>query len=190
MSVPAHSLQLSIDEYLDLEAASDVRHEYVGGRMFAMAGATQAHDAIVINLTVLIGSKIQASGCRLFSADMKIRVEATHSVYYPDLMVSCEPYSAKSIFAKAPCLVVEVLSPSSIDVDRREKLLSYRTLTSLQEYLIVYQSERKVELYKQVGEDWTGYVYTGDDVFELNPAPNLEVAISLDQLYAGVFDQN
>ena len=189
MSVPAHSLQLSIDEYLDLEQASDVRHEYVSGRMFAMAGATQAHDAIVINLTVLIGSKVPASGCRLFSADMKIKVEATQSVYYPDLMVSCEPYSARSIFAKAPCLVVEVLSPSSVDVDRREKLLAYRTLASLNEYLIVYQSERKVELYKRVGDDWTGYVYTGDDAFVLSPAPKLEVAISLDEVYAGVFDQ-
>jgi len=61
MSVPAHSLQLSVDEYLDLEAASDVRHEYVSGRMFAMAGATQAHDAIVINLTVLIGPKSKSA---------------------------------------------------------------------------------------------------------------------------------
>jgi len=120
MSVPAHSLQLSIDEYLDLEEASDVRHEFVSGRMFAMAGATQAQDAIVINLTVLIGSKVQGSGCRLFSSDMKIR--------------------------------------------------------------------RKVELYKRIAQDWIVYVYD-DDTFVLCPAPKLEIPISLDEVYAGVFDQ-
>ncbi|HEY9871564.1 MAG TPA: Uma2 family endonuclease [Candidatus Obscuribacterales bacterium] len=186
MSIPAHDLQLSVEEYLRLEESSDVRHEYVSGRIFAMVGSTEAHNAIVVNLTIAIGSQIRGSGCRAFSTDMKLRVEATNSFYYPDVMVSCESYQAKAIFKQAPCLLIEVLSPSTIDIDRREKLLAYQNITSLNEYAIVYQEERRVELYKRRENEWTVTVHTGADSLVLTPAPGLELNVSLDEVYEGV----
>lgn len=186
MSVPAHDLQLSVEEYLQREESSEERHEYVSGRIFAMVGSTEAHNAIVVNLTVAIGSQVRGSGCRAFSTDMKLRVEATNSFYYPDVMVSCESYEARAIFKQAPCLLIEVLSPSTADIDRREKLLAYQTIASLHEYAIVYQDERRVELYKRRGNEWAVTVHTGADSFVLTPAAGLELNLSLDEVYEGV----
>lgn len=188
MSVPAHELQISVDEYLRLERKSDVRHEYVSGRVFSMVGATQAHDAIVVNLTVLIGSAVKNSGSRLFSSDMKVRIAKSESFYYPDLMVSCEPFLAKGVFIEAPCLIVEVLSPSTSDIDRREKLLAYKSLSSLKEYAIVYQEERRVEIYARAPEDWQVSVYTGTDSFFLSPLKSTQISVSLNDIYAGVME--
>jgi Uma2 family endonuclease len=187
MSLPAHELQLSPEDYLELEQKSEVRHEYVRGRAFAMAGVTEAHDAIVVNLTVLVGSQIRGSGCRVFSSDMKLRVEATGSFYYPDLMVSCEAYAAKAVFKESPSLIFEVLSPSTSDIDRREKLQAYQTIDSLKEYAIVYQDERKIELYRRTSSsNWVAAVYQGVEYFVLNPIPTKEIKLSLDDIYEGV----
>ncbi len=189
MSVPAQNLQLlSMDAYLDLEAKSAVRHEFVGGRIFSMVGATQAHDSIVVNLTVMIGSAVKNSKCRAYSSDMKVKIEATGSLYYPDLMVSCEPFSAKSVFIESPCLIVEVLSPSTSDIDRREKLLAYQTLPALSEYMIVYQEERRVEVYRRVQNSWKVSAYAGHDCFALHCLDSTEIVVSLDDVYRDVLD--
>ncbi len=187
MSLPAHELHLSAEDYLELEQKSDVRHEYVRGRVFAMAGVTKAHDAIVVNLTVLVGSQIRGSGCRVFSSDMKLRVTATGSFYYPDLMVSCEAYSPKAIFNESPSLIVEVVSPSTSDIDRREKLQAYQTISSLNEYAIVYQDERKIELYRRVlPNNWAATIYQGSEYFVISSIPAVEIKLSLDDIYESV----
>lgn len=188
MSIPAQDLQLSIDTYLELEAKSSVRHEFVGGRIFSRVGATQAHDAIVVNLTVLIGSAVKNSKCRAFSSDMKVKIEATGSLYYPDLMVSCEPFSARSVFIESPCLIVEVLSPSTGDIDRREKLLAYKTLPALSEYVIVYQEERRVEVYRRLQKVWQVSVFVGQDSFSISCLDSIEIPLCLDDIYRGVLD--
>lgn len=186
MSLPASNLHVSVDEYLKQEQSSDVRHEYVSGRIFAMVGSTEAHNTIVMNIALAVGSKIKASGCRLFVSDMKIRVKAVDSFYYPDLMVTCEPFSAKSVYKTSPNLIVEVLSPSTADIDRREKLLAYKTIVGLNQYAIVYQDERKIELYTRVGSDWKVNLYQGKDPLVFKPTTALELAVSLDEIYDGV----
>ncbi|HEY9788101.1 MAG TPA: Uma2 family endonuclease [Candidatus Obscuribacterales bacterium] len=188
MSTPARELQLSMEEYLEIEEKSAVRHEYVSGRMFAMVGATEAHDAIVNNLNFRIRSQIQGSECRIFSSSMKVLIEATGNFYYPDLMVSCEPYSPKSVFKRAPCLIVEVLSPSTKSTDQREKLQAYQTIDSLSEYAIVFQDERRIELYKRAGRSWIPTIYEAAETVLLNPAPNLQIVLPLDEVYEGVLD--
>lgn len=186
MSVPAHQFQLSAEEYLQFEESSIVRHEYVGGRLFAVVGSTDAHNTINVNLTVLIGSKIRGSGCRVYANDMKVKVEATNSFYYPDLLISCEPYSAKSMFKVSPCLIVEILSESTADVDLREKLAAYKTIPSVNEYAVFYQNKRKAELYKRSHNQWTVSIHDGDDNFVLSPGPKLEIPLSLSEIYEGV----
>jgi len=178
----------SVDEYLQLERSSQSRHEFVSGRIFAMGGASQAHGALVINLTLALGPAAKSVGCRILSSDMKVRVESTNCFYFPDLMISCESFSAKGVYITEPCLIVEVLSPSTGDIDRREKLLSYKTVASLNEYVIVYQDQRRVEIYKRSSGAWQVAVFQGRESFSLSPRADLYFAVSMDSLYDGVLD--
>lgn len=185
MSVPARDLYLSIDEYLKLEEQCEVRHEFVGGRVFAMVGATQAHNSIVSNLLRLLYDRAAECGCRIYSSDMKVWIEATQTFYYPDIVVTCEPFDAKSVFSQAPSLIAEVISPSTVDVDHREKLIAYRKLPSLQEYMLVYQDEMRVEVYrKDTDGGWSFNVYMKAGRVELQALPLLDVDMLL--LYRGV----
>jgi len=168
----AQDLFLTLEQYLELESASEVRHEYVGGRIFAMVGATDAHNVLTSNIHVLLHGLARKAGCQAYVTDMKLRL--SQSVYYPDVMVTCEPYSAKSLYKENPCLVVEVMSPSSVTVDRREKLAAYKQLPSLMDYLVVYQDIAKVEHYLRSGDDWQMRVLTIGE-------PELE----LSEIYAG-----
>ncbi len=189
MSIPAHDLQFSPEEYLELEGRSNVRHEYVNGRIFAMSGATAAHDAIVVNLTVLLGQQLHGSGCRLSSSDMKVRIKSTGNFYYPDLMVSCELFAPKATFKEHPCFIFEVLSPSTRDIDLREKVQAYQSIPTLNEYVIVYQDELKIEVYSCLSENrWKVTVYGGSDSFVLKLPSDHALKLSLDDIYDGVIE--
>src|SRR5262245_10533263 len=108
MAYPKELMKLSVEEYLALEERSEVRNEYVAGYIFAMAGATDAHNVIAMNIGARIRPRLSRSGCRVYMVDMKVRVEAVDSFYYPDVMVTCEPFVAKSVFKSKPIILVEV----------------------------------------------------------------------------------
>ncbi|MGH9755088.1 MAG: Uma2 family endonuclease, partial [Blastocatellia bacterium] len=149
MAYPEELMRLSVEEYLALEEKSEARHEYVAGYIFAMAGATDAHNIIAINVATTLRPHLRRSGCRVYMVDMKVRVEAVDAFYYPDVMVTCEPFVAKSIFKSKPVLLVEVLSPGTELTDRREKLSAYFKLESLMEYVLISQDEKRVEIYRR-----------------------------------------
>lgn len=157
--------QLTADEYLAHEARAEVRHEYVNGQIFAMTGATEAHNVISGNLYALLHTELKGSACRAFINDMKVKVELANSFYYPDIMVTCEPFDGKSVFKQEPILIAEVLSPSTSHIDRREKLVAYRQLSSLRQYLIVHQNKYRIESYrKDIAEKWEFTVLGHNDV--------------------------
>jgi len=106
---------------------------------------------VVTALTLLLGPAARAKGCQLFTNDMKVHVEldGRHFFYYPDLVVGCDPEDREAYYLDRPCLVVEVLSPATERIDRREKLLTYIQLPSLQEYLLVAQDRPLVEVYRR-----------------------------------------
>jgi Uma2 family endonuclease len=186
MSVPAHDLCLSREEYLELEETSKERHEYVAGRIFAMVGTTDAHNVIVSNLHRYLYDPVRASQRRIYIGDMKVMVEASDSFYYPDIMVSCEPYDARSVYKSAPCLIIEVLSPSTMNVDRREKLIGYRHLPSLVEYVLVYQDQMKIEVYrKDISSQWHCSVFNGADQVPLTALSPLAVELNMQDVYFG-----
>lgn len=187
MSVPAHDLHLSIEEYLGYEQNSQLRHEYVSGRIFAMTGASEAHNAIASNLHLQIGLIIRGSGCRAYLADMKLHVEATNSFYYPDLMVTCQKYSGESQYKTEANFIAEILSPSTKDIDCREKLSAYRTIRTLMEYAVIYQSERRIELYRKNSDgNWELFVFQDHDNMILKCICSTESVIPLDDIYEGV----
>ncbi len=160
MSVPKKLQRLSVAEYLEGEKDSPVRHEYVDGQIFAMAGASDRHNRISINLTSRLDDKLGDGPCEVFMADMKIWVSET-VYYYPDVVVACDGPGADEYYRKQPRLIIEVSSPGTEGIDRSEKLLAYKQIKSLKEYVIVSQIRVHVEVFRRGrGDRWSWELLT------------------------------
>lgn len=176
--------RLTEADYLLGELASEIRHEYVDGEVFAMAGAGEAHNLISLNIAARLRGLVRGGPCRVYISDMKLRVKTWKAYYYPDVMVTCDPTDSEANYKERPSLVVEVLSPSTERTDRREKMLAYRTLTDLREYLLVATDKQHVELYRRDAQDeW--------QLTNLNPADGIHLEslgydLSLNDIYEDV----
>ncbi len=164
---------ISIADYLEGEQQSPIRHEYLGGQIFAMAGGSEEHNRIALNIASLLKLHLRGSGCKTFIADMKVNIAIAQRTadlfYYPDVMVTCDRQDPEKFYKRFPCLIVEVLSPATESLDRREKWLNYQTIPSLQEYILVSQSTMKVEIYRlNQGGDWMLEILEADDCLVLN----------------------
>ena len=187
MSLPARHLNLSPDDYLAIEAWSDVRHEFIGGQMFAMAGASDAHNVIAGNVFALLHAHLRGSGCRAYIADMKAKIEQTEDFYYPDVMATCEKFSAKSVFKSQPFLIFEILSPSTASIDRREKLAAYRQIDNLREYVVIYQDKKRAELHRKDSRgNWQTAILGEQDELYLESPPNDPLTITMNEIYEDV----
>ncbi|NJL88283.1 MAG: Uma2 family endonuclease [Leptolyngbyaceae cyanobacterium SM1_1_3] len=164
------SPQLSVEEYLQLEAQSQVKHEYIDGEAHAMAGASDVHVTICLNLASLLRSHVRGSGCRVYIADMKARIEARDRFYYPDVMVTCDPRDQEtSDYKRFPKLIVEVLSDSTEAFDRGDKFADYQKLESLEEYILINTRHPRVESFRRSADGlWVLQYYTPEsDGFQL-----------------------
>jgi Uma2 family endonuclease len=180
-ATPHHPL--TVEDYLKLEESATVRHEYVGGEIFAMVGATKRHNRIIGNIFGRLWEAARGGGCRVYSESVKLRL-ADDSIYYPDVMVACGPEGDDPLVEDDPCLVVEVVSPSTETTDRREKLAAYMRMPGLKAYLIVSQDRRWVESHVSA-ED--GMWRRGDLVDEGRfSVPCPETHLSLGEIYEGL----
>lgn len=163
MGLPKLKTKTSVEDYLAGEKISPVRHEYVEGEVYAMAGASDNHSRIVINLTTNFSVHLRDCDCEPFSNDIKVQV--TRNVYYyPDVLVSCEENPADAHFRNNPVLIVEVTSPSTKNIDRREKLLFYQQIPSVHEYAIIDQHRVSIELHRrQPSGGWITYYFDRED---------------------------
>ena len=179
----AHTNRLNVDEYLAGELLSEVRHEYVAGQVYAMVGASDRHGLIAGNLFAALRPAARRNSCQLFISDMKIHLDigGQDVFYYPDLLLSCDPDDRATYYRERPCLIVEVLSESTERIDRREKMLAYATIPSLQEYVLVAQDVRQVEIYRR-SNSWAPEVYTEGAV----PLRCLDAEISIEAVYEDV----
>lgn len=144
---------LSVADYLQLEAASATKHEYINGEAYAMAGASDTHVTIALNLAALLRNHIRGSGCRVYIADMKARLEACNCFYYPDVMVTCDPQDQETpTYKRFPKLIVEVLSDSTEAFDRGDKFADYQTLASLEEYVLINTRHQRIECFRRNAE--------------------------------------
>lgn len=155
------------------------RYEFVAGEVFAMGGGTRAHSAVAVNLLAALARHLRGSGCRPYNSDMAIRVESSNAVYFPDVSVSCET-GAEQLFLREPKLIIEVLSPTTEAYDRGRKFHDYRTLQSLQEYVLVDPERRSIEVYRRSGEEWTLHAYGATQTMPL-------ASVALDLPGADVF---
>lgn len=153
---------LTAQDYLALEAQSPIKHEYINGEAYAMAGASDAHVTIAGNVFALLRSHVRGSGCRVYIADMKARIEARNSFYYPDVMVTCDERDrANETYKCFPKLIIEVLSESTEAFDRGDKFANYQTLETLEEYVLINTRQQRVECFQR-NEDrlWVLRYYT------------------------------
>lgn len=152
MSLPERYFHISVEDYLAGEKTSPVRHEYVDGVVYAMAGGTMRHSRLGKNIYSRLERHLEGSACEAFIFDTKVRV-SPKIYYYPDVVVTCEQLADDALEIIAPRLIVEVLSDSTAATDRREKLREYRTVPTLHEYLIISQNEMRVELFRRQEKD-------------------------------------
>ncbi|HEY7375387.1 MAG TPA: Uma2 family endonuclease [Polyangia bacterium] len=148
MGAPAHLHGYTFKEYLDLESASNVKHEFLDGEIYAMAGGSPRHAALTLAVGGALLAQLRGGPCRAFSSDLRIRVAETGLATYPDVTVVCGPLTAdpdSEATVTNPKVIVEVLSPSTKDYDLGEKFEHYRKIPSLQAVLYVWQTETRIE---------------------------------------------
>ena len=179
---------ISIEDYLEGEQHTDTKHEYLAGQVVAMGGASDKHGLIAGSLYAALLPAARRKGCQLFIADMKVRVnhDSDSYFYYPDLLLSCQPDDRESAYYRRhPCLLVEVLSPSTERIDSREKLLAYRLLSSLREYLLLRQDRVQADLYQRSDAGrWQHHTFTQPG--DLLALRCLDASVSLRDVYADV----
>jgi len=174
---------MSESAYLAFEKVSKIKHEYVCGRIFAMAGTSKKHNKISGNLYAFFLSHTKRNPCEAYIADVKLKIAHRESYYYPDVMVGCE-IENNDYFIEKPCILVEVTSKSTETIDRREKLSSYKSIESLQMYLIISQETMFVEAYQRQQQTWLMTHYTQPN--ELIELSYLNTNVSVKEIYESV----
>lgn len=173
---------ISYEEYLSLEEHGELRHEYVAGVRHAMAGASRNHNRISGNLFNAFSRHLGRGPCEVFVANFNVRVDRQDAGYYPDVMVTCDREKRDQYSTEAR-LIVEVLSPSTRQKDEREKWLSYRTVDSLEEYVLVEQDCPELVVYRR-GTSWQRLEIGGlDAVVEFS---SIGLRVPLAEVFEGV----
>ena len=157
MSATAHEY-MTAQQYFTLEETSDGKHEYYRGAIYAMTGGTARHNLIVANLIALLHGQLRGTTCRVFPSDLRLKIELTGLYTYPDVSVICGPISFgdnRQDTVTNPVVLIEVLSPSTENYDRGRKFEHYRTIDTLQEYVVVAQDRVHIEHYvRQDNNRW------------------------------------
>jgi Uma2 family endonuclease len=182
--MPARSQTMSYAEYFALEEKSAEKHEFLHGEVFAMGGGTIEHAGLIASVSIALGNALRGHPCRVFSAELRIRIRATGLTTYPDVSVVCGKAEADPEDAHAivnPTLVVEVLSDSTEAYDRGEKAAHYRHLPSLREYVLVSQRRPRIEVYrKNDAGRWELYEHESGGQVEL---ASVGCSIAVDEVY-------
>jgi Uma2 family endonuclease len=171
MTALAHAVHYTWHEYLALEMASNIKHEYLDGQIYAMAGGSLRHAALQAAVTGLLFPQLRAGRCRARGADLRVRVLATGLATYPDVTIICgppevDPEDKNSV--TNPTVLVEVLSPSTEGYDRGEKFAHCKRIPTLRQYVLVSQEVHRVEVWTGGAEgDWTSVVSTDGEVSDL-----------------------
>ncbi len=184
MGIPEPQEFISVDAYLEGEEMSEIRHEYIGGQVYAMSGGSEAHNLVCGNLYSAIRRHLRGSPCKVFMADMKLRLNIAEDdiFYYPDLLVTCDPSDTEKYFKTKPSVLVEVLSSSTERLDRREKFLSYIALPTLEEYVLIDQSKPAVTRFRKEAGWKPEHLSEGDSL----SLPSIRFEQSLADLYEDI----
>ncbi|MFZ1345184.1 Uma2 family endonuclease [Thiothrix eikelboomii] len=163
MSLAQSTNFILVEDYLSAELKQSIRHEYVDGQVYAMAGASMNHNRITSNLVRLLGNHLASQACEVFSRDMLLQTSANR-YRYPDVVVSCQTQAENELLLSSPMLLVEVMSHSTRKTDKEIKRLEYLQLPSLMEYMLIEQDFVEIEVLRR-SQNWQpSYYYLGDEV--------------------------
>ena len=177
---------ITVEEYLADELLSEVKREYLGGVVYAMAGASEAHNIIAMSLTGMLYAQLRGKPCQAFGSDMKVRLRPLDSTYfyYPDAMIACDPTDSGHGWRERPAALFEIISEENRRVDEREKRVPYLQLPSLHYYLRIEQTQAEVVLDRRTPDGWKSERLTGlDAVVQLEA---LGIELPLAELYERV----
>jgi Uma2 family endonuclease len=181
-SLAQESTAISLEEYLSGERDSEIKHEYIDGQVFAMAGASLRHNLICTNLSAVLWNQLQGKPCYPLTSDMLVKT-SDRKFRYPDVQVICDDDSSDDDYVREnPILIVEVLSRSTRRRDKTEKREEYLALPSLLEYVLIEQDVAEVEVQRR-SNDWRSeYYYLGQEIhFE-----SADVTVSVEAIYQRV----
>lgn len=173
----AEYYRLSEQDYLAGEPDSPIKHEYIDGEVYAMAGASANHNLICINMVTALSVHLKGKPCRPFASDMKVKIGSRY--FYPDVLVDCAEYAGDDQFTETPTLIVEVLSKSTRRMDETIKRSSYSQIDSLQEYLLIEQDIVDVELVRR-SNGWRSEHFFMGDQFTLE---SVGLTLSVAEIY-------
>ena len=161
----SESSSLTPEEYLEWEKQQDIKHEYRDGDIYAMAGVSDAHVTIALNIASLLRNHVRGSNCRVYISDMKARLEKFNRFYYPDVLVTCDARDQENNNYKCyPKLIIEVLSDSTEAFDRGDKFIDYQSLESFEEYVLINTKQQRIECFRRNNQGlWLLEVYHADD---------------------------
>lgn len=173
------------EEYFAWEEQQKCRHEYIDGKIYAMTGGTLNHSEIAMNFGFLLKAHLRGGGCRVLNSDARVNIVKSTDYVYPDVSVTCdERDKTTSQFITHPCLIVEVLSPSTEAYDRGNKFRMYRRNPSLRDYVLVNANEMAVEIYHQDEDNkWDIINYQAGDLIELK---SVDLTVSIEQIYEDI----
>ncbi len=179
------SSQMTPEEYLEWEPTQEDRYEYVDGEVFAMTGGSKPQNRIALNLATALDGYLQNKGCEIYMADVKVQASPTSAYHYPDLVVTCDRREQNSNqFVQHPCLIIEVLSPSTEAYDRGNKFARYRKLETLQEYVLVESTTIGVECFWRNAEGlWVLHPYEAGDTVTFE---SIGFSLAIEALYRQV----
>ena len=171
------------EEYLELEDQSQIRHEYINGKMYAVSGSTDIHNLINLNMYMPLRNHLRGTDFWVYCIEVKLRIEEQNCFYYPDVMVTGDRRDRETpVYKRFPKLIIEVLSPSTEGFDRGDKFSDYQTLETLQEYVLVNTKQQRVEIFRRTGDrQWSFESYSPDS--ETFPLQSLDLNISFPKVY-------
>jgi Uma2 family endonuclease len=177
---------VSVEDYLAAEEDSPIKHEYVAGVVYAMAGARNVHNEISLNISGELRTRLRGKPCKPYNSDTKIRIRSASEIrfYYPDASVTCKRNRPSDTFQDRPAAIFEVLSRQTRRIDEGEKKEAYLGIPSLKVYALVEQNEPAVVLFRRKGSAFIREVYEG--VGAIIPLPEIGVELPLSEIYAEV----
>ena len=179
-ALPKTAEWVTPEEYLEGERRSEIRHEYVEGHVYAMAGASDDHNRITRNILSFLHESLREKQCEPFGTDMKVRIPPRFMdvFYYPDVLVACDPSDAAKYFRERPTVIFEVISPETERTDRREKAIAYRQIETVKVYALVEQDRLAITVLRQAEEGWDKEVVEGPNAMLKLPEIGVEIPLS------------
>ncbi|MGZ8172916.1 MULTISPECIES: Uma2 family endonuclease [Methylobacter] len=177
MSLNYANNKITEEQYLQGELVAEFKHEFIDGEAYAMAGASETHNLLSLNMASELRNQLKGTPCRTFIADMKVKV--ANDFFYPDVMVVCQRDNDFDYYKQSPVIIVEILSKSTRKFDKNAKRLKYQNISTLEEYVLIDQTIAEIEVFKKK-EHWQSfYYYLGDAItFE-----SLGVTVLVEDIY-------